>query len=284
MRSTTKKAACAAAAVCLIAGLGAGTAFAFNAETGEGWWSSANEWWEGNTTYSLSVESADYFEDTTAEIPAEGVSGSYGDNVTFTLSADGALDIQGEGVLGGDKAGYTEKYPPWEQYKGAIKSVTISAGITEISLQPFQDCAAMETFTIPDDTQLTVIDQYAFQHCTSLTSFSIPASVTIIQQSTFEGCTSLASVEIPEGVTDIGTRAFFGCHSLESVYLPDSVEDVGPGAFEQCFALTEVSLPEGTNTRWETFGYYAGESYDTAAAWNYLDQQTEENYPVITLR
>ena len=50
-----------------------------------------------------------------------------------------------------------------------------------------------------------------FTDCSSLTSISIPNSVTKITQSVFNGCTSLTSITIPESVTEIGWNVFYGC-------------------------------------------------------------------------
>ena len=50
----------------------------------------------------------------------------------------------------------------------------------------------------------------------------------------FEGCSSLTSVTIPDSVTSIGSAAFWGCSSLTSVTIPDSVTRIGNSAFEDC--------------------------------------------------
>ncbi len=54
----------------------------------------------------------------------------------------------------------------------------------------------------------------AFFYCSSLTSVTIPTSVTSIADETFNLCSSLASVIITEGVTSIGDAAFYQCTNL----------------------------------------------------------------------
>ncbi len=89
---------------------------------------------------------------------------------------------------------------------------------------------------------MTSIGGYAFASCTSLTSVTIPNSVTSIEGSTFDSCTSLASVTIPNSVTSIGSYAFYSCISLPSVTIPNSVTSIGGSAFESCILLASVTV------------------------------------------
>ncbi|MBR2976461.1 MAG: leucine-rich repeat domain-containing protein, partial [Alistipes sp.] len=54
--------------------------------------------------------------------------------------------------------------------------------------------------------------------CSSLTSVTIPVSVTTIEDDAFYYCSSLTSVTIGNSVTTIGISAFYNCTSLTSVY------------------------------------------------------------------
>ena len=124
------------------------------------------------------------------------------------------------------------------------------------------------------------IGEEAFSGCTSLTSITIPSSVTDFASSAFEGCTSLNGVYIsdiaawctnnhsynenplyyahnlylngelvtdlviPEGVTSIGLYAFYNCTSLKSITIPSSVTSIGYGAFEDCTSLNDVYISD----------------------------------------
>jgi len=147
-----------------------------------------------------------------------------------------------------------------------------------------------ETVEIPaeiDGLPVTIIGGGAFDGCTSLTSVTIPDSVTSIERDAFYGCTSLTSINvskqnpdytsidgilydkevttliccpagkssitIPDSVTTIGSSAFSGCTSLTSVTIPDSVTEIGYYAFYGCTSLTSVTIPDSVTT----IGWYA---------------------------
>jgi hypothetical protein len=93
----------------------------------------------------------------------------------------------------------------------------------------------------------TSIERWAFSDCTSLTSITIPDSVTSIGQDAFYGCTSLASITIPNSVISIGVRAFRRCTSLTSITIPDSVTSIGEYAFSSC-PLKSVTIPDSVKS------------------------------------
>ena len=87
------------------------------------------------------------------------------------------------------------------------------------------------------------INDSAFDYCESLTSITIPSSVTEIGYGAFEGCTSLRSITIQSGVTFTGNSAFEGCTSLTSITIPSSVTKIGRYAFYHCKSLTSITIP-----------------------------------------
>ena len=167
-------------------------------------------------------------------------SGSCGENVTWTLTADGTLTISGTGAM----TDYTyDSRSPWYSCRTHIKRVVMQQGVTSIGDHAFWDCSGLTSVTIPDG--VTSIGDSAFSGCTALTSVTIPGSVTSIGGGAFSGCTSLTSVAIPSSVTEIGGSAFSGCSGLTSVTIPDGVTSIGGDAFSGCAALTSVEIPNG---------------------------------------
>ncbi|MCQ2244394.1 MAG: leucine-rich repeat domain-containing protein [Bacteroidaceae bacterium] len=105
--------------------------------------------------------------------------------------------------------------------------------------------------------------------CSSLTSVTIPTSITSIGENAFEGCSSLpvidniryadtylvevidhkcTSVNVKEGTRYIGSHAFETCLWLTSVTIPNSVTNIGDHAFEFCSSLTSVNIPNSVTS------------------------------------
>ncbi|MBR5912652.1 MAG: leucine-rich repeat protein [Bacteroidales bacterium] len=88
-------------------------------------------------------------------------------------------------------------------------------------------------------TEVTVIGKKAFFGA-SLESVNMP-NVTIICENAFASCWSLTSVTMPSSLTAIHERAFYECRELTSVSIPcSSLTSIGSNAFEYCNRLTSV--------------------------------------------
>ncbi|MGP1503778.1 MAG: leucine-rich repeat domain-containing protein, partial [Treponema sp.] len=86
------------------------------------------------------------------------------------------------------------------------------------------------------------IGDWAFSNCTSLTTITIPNSVTEIGNRAFSYCTSLTTITIPNSITEIGEGTFYGCGSLTTITIPNSVTKIGDWAFENCTSLTSATI------------------------------------------
>ncbi len=93
---------------------------------------------------------------------------------------------------------------------------------------------------------VTALGELAFSQNNSLTSLSIPNSVTIIKFGAFTGCGRLTTLFIPASVTTIEMGAFSMCRNLQSITFQGSVASIGSQAFLGCNALTSVTCMAAT--------------------------------------
>ena len=118
--------------------------------------------------------------------------------------------------------------------------------VVAINGNAFLGCSSLTTVTIPNS--VTRIGEDAFSICRSLISITIPTSVTSIGQYAFQGCSSLTRMIIPSSVVSISNHAFSQCTSLLSVTIPNSVTSIGQYAFSECTSLSSVTIPNSVIT------------------------------------
>ena len=116
----------------------------------------------------------------------------------------------------------------------------------------FSDCSSLTSLTLP--SSVTSIGGHAFEKCSGLTRLTLPSSVNSIGEFAFRYCSGLTSLTIPSGVTTIDYYAFADCRGLTSLTLPSSVTSIGGHAFAWCSGLTSLTLPSSvTEIDWSAF-------------------------------
>lgn len=125
-----------------------------------------------------------------------------------------------------------------ESYQGCYD---ISYGIKTIVGGAFDRCSSLTSVTIPNS--VTSVGSGAFENCNNLISVSLPDGINRIRSYTFSKCTSLASFTIPNSVIKIEDYAFSRCSSLSSITIPNSVVSIGDHAFSDCSGITSITIP-----------------------------------------
>ena len=205
----------------------------------------------------------------TDKLPSDIANNQFGDNLTWTLDANGVLLISGNGSM---PEFDSVASAPWYTEQQNISKVIIQSGVTnvgqyaffgypnlaEIDLgetvvslgkYAFTSCDKLKEITIPNG--LTSIGQYAFSQSSALEKVIIPDSVTSVGDSAFLGCAKLKTAgpvgtecNIEMGWTStIPGSAFMYCESLESVTIPATVTEIGICAFYGCTSIKTLVLP-----------------------------------------
>ena len=141
-------------------------------------------------------------------------------------------------------------------YDDNLKSITIPGSVTDIGSQVFGDVSNITTAGPIGggyDYEFgwtTGIPDGAFRDFSSLTSVTLPDSLTWIGSGAFYNCSNMNLSSFPTALTNIGTSAFENCSSLTAAVLPDGLTNLGQEAFKNCTSLSYVQIPKSMTSKW----------------------------------
>lgn len=139
-----------------------------------------------------------------------------------------------------DRALYSADMKVLLHYPAKKNAFILPKSVTIINDFAFFGCASLSTISIPET--IKYIGKSAFSFCESLKQVQIPQSVTIINSNTFSYCKSIESIIIPISVNVIGEDAFCQCDSLKSLFIPKSVFWISDTAFRGCSNLASIKV------------------------------------------
>jgi hypothetical protein len=160
----------------------------------------------------------------------------------------------------------------------SLSSITIPNSVTTIGEGPFSFCGNLESIILEEGNQFyTMDDGVLFNKAKTILiqcliqakkeKYTVPDGVIRIGEEAFDYCETLTSVTIPNSVTHIGGSAFEGTN-LASVVIPNSVTYLGDRAFGFCLKLKKVevhwSKPLYRYPSWPIFFDYEGTIVKTA--------------------
>ena len=176
-----------------------------------------------------------YSETVSAVDEKNGISGSYSENIKWTLDADGVLTLSGEGEI----PDLTES-APWSSRRADIQTIIVEDGITSIGKDVFIGLEDLTSVSLPKG--IKSISDEAFYKCINLKTINFPDGLERIGSDAFFGC-QIESIALPESLTEIGERAFYNCR-FTSAIIPDNVNSIGECAFSYCTELENITIPD----------------------------------------
>lgn len=141
----------------------------------------------------------------------------------------------------------------------SLTSIKIPNSVTSISFTAFLNTGYYNDSSNWENGVLYIGKHLIDAKETLSDSYSIKSGTKIIIDNAFLGCTSLTSITIPNSVTNIGDHAFYECESLKSVIIGNSVTSIDRSAFFGCTSLKDVYYC-GTEEEWNNISI---DSYNT---------------------
>ncbi len=165
------------------------------------------------------------------------ISLSFSGSGSYKLGQGSAVTVLGE---------VTASAPSLFPYVNMLKKVEIGQSC-EPEEYAFSHCYSLNSVTIPligdDQNGIKRIAPYAFYSCGRICFISLPSSVESIGRNAFASCSGLSTILIPSSIETIGGVAFQYCRVLNSFILPRGLSVLNTYLFSYCFSLVSLILP-----------------------------------------
>lgn len=193
------------------------------------------------------------------------------ENIHFSLLPDGTYeakccfsggDVTVPNTFGGIPVTKIADGFVYNQRTTAVKSITVSEGITEIGDNAFRDYrysvylpstitkiggnafygskAVSGTLVLSENVKS--VGGYAFYDCESITRLVVRSEKTTFGYKSFGLCSALETVELPANSCKLGDYMFSGCTKLQKITGAEKIRTIPTGAFYGCTALDTEKL------------------------------------------
>lgn len=100
-----------------------------------------------------------------------------------------------------------------------LTEIEIPASVTQIAAYAFRKCTNLVSIEFAESSTVD-LGAYAFNGCSSLKTIEIPA-ITELRNELLYSCSSVTSVTVPASVTTIGTCVFANCEKLTEIIVEE---------------------------------------------------------------
>lgn len=133
------------------------------------------------------------------ETPAvEETANVCGDELTWKLD-EKTLTISGRGGMYSYDA---DNAAPWAAYADNIENIVIEKHVKTIGAYAFSGLEKLVSVSFDEESELEVIEEYAFAGCKELTEIKLPEKLEKLGEAAFADCEKLRSVELPESLVE----------------------------------------------------------------------------------
>ena len=152
----------------------------------------------------------------------------------WSISSAHVLTISGTGEMPSYRG---SENPPWYSYRDQIERIVVEDGISVLGDYSFSGCSSVTSVSLPNS--LNELGAGCFFLCLKLETINLPSSIHTFKESAFYYCSSLTTITIPEGVTELtASNLFDQCNSLTSITLPSTLKKLGGDYFSNTFYHT----------------------------------------------
>jgi len=117
--------------------------------------------------------------------------------------------------------------------------------VTKIESQAFQS-TSITSITLPGS--ITTLKKDCFSRCLNLKSVNLSNGITTLEDRCFESCTNLIDIIFSNTIISLGEECFKDCTSLTNIILPNTIISLGEACFDNCTSLTNIILPNSIKT------------------------------------
>lgn len=180
----------------------------------------------------------------------------------WSISANHVLTISGTGEM---PSYLGSENPPWYSYRDQIERIVVEDGISVLGDYSFSGCSSVTSVSLPNS--LNELGAGCFFLCLKLETINLPSSIHTFKESAFYYCSSLTTITIPEGVTELtASNLFDQCNSLTSITLPSTLKKLGGDYSSNTFYHISNIYFNGTLKQWLNISF--GSSLPMTSACN----------------
>ena len=129
----------------------------------------------------------------------------------------------------------------------SVKYITIPNTVTEIGSASFEYCGSLKCIILPNSIT-SGFGGWAISYCYSLTTLSLPGSLTYIGNYGISYNNCLRHFTIPSTVASTSTYAIAHNYILEAITLPSSITDLPNYMLYANYSVTKVTVPSGVTS------------------------------------